>query len=358
MSTNLDQTTAKIKALKSNIVELLKPHPRLGEQKHFDPQKILEYFERFASLRSRLAILQPVLFNDLPIRELPEASKTTDNDGRGYITNPQLKLLLLDIDYCLQVLAEVTTHQIQSSNSIYDEKKIKVFLSHRDSVKKEAKKLASILEKYGVSCFVAHDSIVPMTTWKNEILKALEGMDAFICFITNDYYESCWTNQEVGYAIAKNVPIYLYSFDRTDPDGFKLDIQAIKNGENILIDLIKKDYSNHPVLKESLIKNFTDAKNGTFRNAKDRFIEILPLSFTDQEIENIVTAIQGTAQYANQLQCLLTDPISEEHKNNIPSKIANYYYELLEGNIFSQHSQKRYAVIKTSEKTSIKDNIQ
>jgi hypothetical protein len=83
---------------------------------------------------------------------------------------------------------------------IWDQRKLRFFISHRDNHKAEAKKLGQELEKVGISSFVAHDSIQAMSTWKIEIMKALQTMDAFICFITSDFYESVWTNQEVGLA--------------------------------------------------------------------------------------------------------------------------------------------------------------
>jgi hypothetical protein len=50
---------------------------------------------------------------------------------------------------------------------------IRLFISHRDTKKAEAKRLAEALESYGVSAFVAHDTIEPMTTWQREILNGL-----------------------------------------------------------------------------------------------------------------------------------------------------------------------------------------
>lgn len=49
---------------------------------------------------------------------------------------------------------------------------VRLFISHRDKHKIEANALAQALEPYGISSFVAHDSIQPMTVWQNEILRA------------------------------------------------------------------------------------------------------------------------------------------------------------------------------------------
>ncbi len=238
---------------------------------------------------------------------------------------------------------------------VYENNKIKIFISHRDIMKAEAKKVAETLNNYGVSCFVAHDSITPMRVWKDEIMKGLSEMDAFVCFITNDFYSSPWTNQEIGFALAKEVPMYLYSFDGTDPDGFKLDIQAIKTGESALIECIKEGFVGHPALKSSLLASFIKAKNGNFRNAKDKFIEIIDLPLTDREIEGVVEAIEAPAKYMNQLGVLLTDPLLPEHESKVGAGGEGYYYQLIESKIFSQHTEQRYEIVVQEGRAYIRD---
>lgn len=50
---------------------------------------------------------------------------------------------------------------------------VRLFVSHRDQHKIKANELAQALEPYGISSFVAHNSIQPMTIWQNEILRGL-----------------------------------------------------------------------------------------------------------------------------------------------------------------------------------------
>ena len=226
--------------------------------------------------------------------------------------------------------------------------KLRFFISHRDVKKVEAKALGAQLETIGVSCFVAHDSIEPMSRWKFEILKALKTMEAFVCFITEDYYESVWTNQEIGFALAKKVPIYLYSHDRSDPLGFSHDIQAIKTGPETLIQLIKRDFGGHPSIKQALLSKVIEAKNGSFDNAKNKFIEIVDLIFSDFEIERLAEAINGQAKYINQLNCLLWDPIKPEHQNRVRIQGATHYRDLL-AHILNQHTGKRFHIVQQSE---------
>ncbi|MYE61325.1 MAG: toll/interleukin-1 receptor domain-containing protein, partial [Candidatus Dadabacteria bacterium] len=105
---------------------------------------------------------------------------------------------------------------------------VRLFISHRDNYKKEARELADALEAYGISSFVAHEAIGPMTTWQHEILKGLETMEIMLTFITDDFHESVWTNQEIGFALARNIPVLSLKLQNTDPRGFVSGEQALK----------------------------------------------------------------------------------------------------------------------------------
>ena len=85
---------------------------------------------------------------------------------------------------------------------IWDGDKLRLFISHRDGHKVAVKKFSDDLARYGISGFVAHEDIAEQSPWRNEILRALHSMDAFLCYITDDFFESSWTNQEIGFALA------------------------------------------------------------------------------------------------------------------------------------------------------------
>ena len=84
-----------------------------------------------------------------------------------------------------------------------DEGGFLIFLSHKAEVKKEVQALKDGLEEYGVEAFLAHSDIFPGTEWQEEILGALEEMDAFVPVLTKGFNDSPWTDQEVGFAISK-----------------------------------------------------------------------------------------------------------------------------------------------------------
>ena len=85
---------------------------------------------------------------------------------------------------------------------------IRVFISHRTTHKLDATKLKQELSLWGINCFVAHKDIDVSEEWRSEILFALNSMHAFAALITDDYHGSDWTDQELGFALAKGVPIF------------------------------------------------------------------------------------------------------------------------------------------------------
>ena len=107
---------------------------------------------------------------------------------------------------------------------------IRVFISHLSEDRVLANGLQARLERWGIASFVAHDDIEPGQTWQDEILRALSSMDLLVALLTTAFKESDWTNQEIGYAIGRGVPVLSVRIGR-DPYGFIARYQAINNRE-------------------------------------------------------------------------------------------------------------------------------
>jgi len=80
-----------------------------------------------------------------------------------------------------------------------------VFLSHRASHRQEVSEVKSDLESQGLRCFLAHEDVMPSLSWQSEILNALNTMDIFVGFVTDDFHGGGWTDQEIGYAHKRGV---------------------------------------------------------------------------------------------------------------------------------------------------------
>lgn len=132
-----------------------------------------------------------------------------------------------------------------ATKRIWGDHGFRVFLSHKSEVKKETAALKDGLRLFGISCFVAHEDIHPTKEWQDEIENALASMDGFVALMTENFHDSDWTDQEVGYAVARGVPIIAVRLGK-DPYGFIGKFQALSSTwpaavEDIVKILIKND---------------------------------------------------------------------------------------------------------------------
>ncbi|MBC8358687.1 MAG: hypothetical protein ISS41_09845 [Candidatus Aminicenantes bacterium] len=101
---------SKLIALKNNLSKFLKSK----RSRFFDPKNVLDLFHRYLPVRDELLSNYASLFSDIPKRETPKPSKTTEFDGRGYIRRVDLQMLLNDVEYCIDILTNMPSVDIPS----------------------------------------------------------------------------------------------------------------------------------------------------------------------------------------------------------------------------------------------------
>jgi hypothetical protein len=143
------------------------------------------------------------------------------------------------------LLAAKRAVSTDSTKRIWGDEGFRVFLSHKTDVKKETADLKARLLQFGISCFVAHEDIYPTKAWQDEIENALVSMDGFVALMTENFHQSDWTDQEVGFAFARGVPIIAVRLGK-DPYGFIGKFQGLSStwstaSEEIIKILIKND---------------------------------------------------------------------------------------------------------------------
>ena len=182
---------------------------------------------------------------------------------------------------------------------------IRLFISHRDTDKKIAHSLAAALEKSGVSSFVAHDAIEPDEDWQREIERALQSMDAMLTLITDTFFASAWTNQEIGFALGRGVPVISLKLGPSDPIGFIRNRQAIKgvplqaqSNANAVIEVLAKRLPESSHLRRGFLVRF--ANSTSFFDAEERFDAISRLqNISEEEISLVVRAHNENSQIAH-----------------------------------------------------------
>ncbi len=113
-----------------------------------------------------------------------------------------------------------------ASKRIWGETGFRVFLTHKAKDKKETSDLKERLQTFGVSAFVAHRDIRPTKAWQEEIENALSTMDTLVALMTPEFHDSDWTDQEVGFAFGRGIPIISVKLGK-DPYGFIGKFQAL-----------------------------------------------------------------------------------------------------------------------------------
>jgi TIR domain len=114
----------------------------------------------------------------------------------------------------------------EASLRVWGDTGYKVFLSHKTEVKKKTAAIKDALKLFGISAFVAHEDIHPTKAWQEEIENALTSMNSFVALLSENFHESNWTDQEVGFALGRGVPVVCVKLGR-DPYGFIGKFQAL-----------------------------------------------------------------------------------------------------------------------------------
>jgi len=176
---------------------------------------------------------------------------------------------------------------------------IRLFISHRDEYKRPASELGLALEGYGISSFAAHDTIEPMEKWQHIIRKSLQSMEIMLVFITDGFFESYWTNQEVGVALGRGIPIIPVKMQKCDPCGFINDTQAlIGDLENPaatvdgIYKLLVEKLGQEERIRKATVQAFVDSSD--FDEAGRRFNRLQAIrSVSEADIQQIIEAFSS-----------------------------------------------------------------
>ena len=159
---------------------------------------------------------------------------------------------------------------------------IRLFISHSDNHREAASRLCTALSQYGVASFVAHADIAPASNWRAALLDALQSMEAMLAFVADDFEDSAWVNQEVGYAAAREIPIIPLKLGTRAPVGFIETAQGLPGSlEHIeasaepICRLLTGRLDRTGRLREALIAAFLNA--GSYIDAMETFKRLDPI---------------------------------------------------------------------------------
>lgn len=168
----------------------------------------------------------------------------------------------------------------------------RLFFSHKSGHKANVAKIKEELSILGVSCFVAHEDIEPTKEWQNEIERALNSMDIMAALLTQDFHSGSWTDQEVGFAFGRGIPIIAVKLEGADPRGFIGKFQAVASDWVSAPQKIAKLLFSHSEMVDAYVEAMKNCSS--FDNA-NKLAEMLP------EIKDCSkTQVQGMLEAYNE----------------------------------------------------------
>jgi hypothetical protein len=189
---------------------------------------------------------------------------------------------------------------------IWGSEHVRVFLSHKATVKKDTSQVKQALARCGVAAFVAHEDIEPTEEWQGEIERALFSMDALVALLSDDFHDSNWTDQEVGVAIGRGVPLIAVRLGM-DPYGLMGKKQGVggcswsdPNAIAVKVfQLLHKRLSEKSRLFESALAAY--ARSESFADSAWKAKNLLSVfeKLGDEQVQRLVEAYQTNSQNAS-----------------------------------------------------------
>lgn len=187
------------------------------------------------------------------------------------------------------------------------------------------------MEKIGFEVFLAHEDIKPSLEWQNEIIRNLKRCDIFIPFLSKNFENSEWTDQETGMVIADGKFIIPLQVD-APPYGFigKYQSQKLYKSSRGELDfdktaeeitkIIINDERFRSDMKEFVINGLINSMSYYEANARVKLLKFFN-KFTNREVNKICeSAINNNQIYgAFDAQRILGEFI-DKHKKVIKSE--------------------------------------
>jgi hypothetical protein len=124
------------------------------------------------------------------------------------------------------VEAEYVRDLEHSARELWASDRIRVFISHTSAHRAAVGEIAEVLDRFAYSCFVAHDRIEPTREWQEAIELALRTCEVMVAYVTADFSQSAWTDQEVGWALGRELVVIPVRAEAV-PYGFFGSYQAV-----------------------------------------------------------------------------------------------------------------------------------
>lgn len=185
--------------------------------------------ERINAKREIAALLAAQEWGDIDLTLSEHGLQTTDRwSGEKY--DYVIEMLKGESDESIAALHAYVTGAavaVQPGTAPWRPGELRLFMSHLATNEKFVGDVATWLDRWGISAFAAHISIEASEEWQAVIETGLLTCDAMAVFLHAGFKESNWCDQEVGFALARRVPVLPLKFD-LNPYGFMGKLQAAR----------------------------------------------------------------------------------------------------------------------------------
>jgi hypothetical protein len=171
---------------------------------HYSADLTLEFFNRYAALRDEFRSIDPELFAELPVRDLPSVPTDTGNGLiKGHIPSRYLRTLLADMDYILKIHAHltqtVTTPVLQPPDvNSADFQSWDVFISHATEDKEAvAEPLSRALMKAGLSVWYDAFALKVGDSLMSSIDLGLRKSKFGVVILSAAFFRKDWPQREL-----------------------------------------------------------------------------------------------------------------------------------------------------------------
>lgn len=194
---------------------------------------------------------------DFDVVEHPNDNITSERAQLIYDWIMTLKEQSIDDQEKLHLLKEfeeeLGPNTLELHSYIEPKSELRAFLSYSTVDKTLGARIKSILERFDIKSFLAHDDIEISEEWRTRILSELNKVDIFIAILSENFKDSEWCSQEAGIALFRDeieddILIIPLSTDGTKSYGFigKYQSKKIDTEEELIKYLIRPIVTNFP----------------------------------------------------------------------------------------------------------------
>jgi hypothetical protein len=212
--------------------------------------------------------------------------------------------------------ASVAAALDEATYNLWTPERIRVFISHTSGHRAEVGRLATELNRFAFSCFVAHDAIEPSREWQDVIEQALRSCDVLVAYVTPDFSNSRWTDQEVGWALGRDLVILPLKVG-ADPYGFFGSYQAlpvdpsqparqiavvVSRSISLAILGVQRPGANRliPRMADLVVEAFCTSRSFATTERRFELLRYIPkTAWTDAHVARLQSALSDNAQIRN-----------------------------------------------------------